>query len=147
VCEEFAAHLQAKGTIWMEPPWKMLLSNKGILPMMWDLFPNHPNLLEASFDAPRNCARWVRKPLLGREGANVTIHSDEGDVETDGDYGSEGFIYQDVAPLVSFDGKYPVVGSWVIGHEEGDAAAGVGIRESDTPIVTNTSQFVPHLFS
>ena len=41
---------------------------------------------------------------------------------------------------------YPVIGSWVIGHEEGNAAAGMGVRESDTPITGNTSRFVPHLF-
>jgi glutathionylspermidine synthase len=29
--------------------------------------------------------------------------------------GEEGFVYQDVAPLKSFEGKYPVIGSWVIG--------------------------------
>ena len=40
----------AAKTIWIEPPWKMLLSNKGILPVLWELYPGHPNLLEASFD-------------------------------------------------------------------------------------------------
>jgi glutathionylspermidine synthase len=39
-----------------------------------------------------------------------------------------------------------VVGCWVIGHEEGNAAGGMGIRESDSPITANLSQFVPHLF-
>jgi glutathionylspermidine synthase len=39
-----------------------------------------------------------------------------------------------------------VIGSWVIGHEEGNAAWGMGIRESAMPITTNASQFVPHLF-
>jgi glutathionylspermidine synthase len=38
---------------------------------------------------------------------------------------------------------YPVVGSWVIAHQ----AAGIGVRESASPIITNTSQFVPHLFT
>jgi glutathionylspermidine synthase len=89
---------------------------------------------------------WVRKPLLGREGANVTLHQPGKDLETGGDYGTEGFIYQDVAPLKSFDGAFPVLGSWVIGHEEGNVAGGMGIRESDIPITTNTSRFVPHLF-
>ena len=74
------------------------------------------------------------------------MHSAGGNIETAGDYGTEGFIYQDMAPLKSFDGVYPVIGSWVIGQEEGAAAAGVGVRESNTPIITNTSQFVPHLF-
>ena len=39
-----------------------------------------------------------------------------------------------------------VIGSWLIGHEEGNVAGGMGIRESDTPITTNTSLFIPHLF-
>jgi glutathionylspermidine synthase len=40
--------------------------------------------------------------------------SPERSFETDGEYGEEGFVYQDLAPLKSFDGKYPVIGSWVI---------------------------------
>jgi glutathionylspermidine synthase len=146
VREEFGAHLGASGVIWVEPAWKMLLSNKGLLPVLWKLYPHHPNLLEAGWDAPDAGKAWVRKPLLGREGANVTLHQPGRDFETAGEYGAEGFVYQDLAPLKSFDGKYPVIGSWVIGHREGDAAAGIGIRESDTPITTNLSQFAPHLF-
>jgi glutathionylspermidine synthase len=146
VREEFGKHLATASTLWIEPPWKMLLSNKGILPVLWKLYPRHPNLLEASFDGPGLMLSWVRKPLLGREGANITLHQPGKDVETDGHYGAEGFIYQDAAPLKSFDGMYPVIGSWVIGHEEGNAAAGMGIRESGMPIATNASQFVPHLF-
>jgi len=146
VREEFGQHLAGASTLWIEPPWKMLLSNKGILPVLWELYPGHPNLLAAHFDGPRDMSSWVRKPLLGREGANITLHTAVGDLETDGAYGEEGFVYQEFAPVASFDGKYPVVGSWLIGHEPGNAAAGIGIRESDTPITDNFSQFVPHLF-
>jgi glutathionylspermidine synthase len=89
---------------------------------------------------------WVKKPLLGREGANITLHRPGQDLETEGDYGEEGFIWQEFAPVKSFDGMVPVIGSWVIGHQEGNAAGGMGIRESDTPITGNTSRFVPHLF-
>jgi glutathionylspermidine synthase len=146
VREEFAEHLASVPTLWIEPPWKMLLSNKGILPVLWELYPGHPNLLEAHFDGPGAMEGWVRKPLLGREGANITMHRAEGDLETDGDYGEEGFVFQDLARIAGFGGKFPVVGSWVIGHEPGNVAAGIGIRESDTPITDNFSQFVPHLF-
>ena len=146
VREEFGKHLGVASTMWIEPPWKMLLSNKGILPVLWKLYPRHPYLLEASFDGPGLLLSWVRKPLLGREGANITLHQPGQDLETPGGYGAEGFIYQDLAPLKSFDGQYPVVGAWVVGHEEGNVAAGMGIRESATPIITNLSQFVPHLF-
>jgi glutathionylspermidine synthase len=88
----------------------------------------------------------VKKPLLGREGANITMHEPGKDFETGGDYGEEGFIYQEMARVKTFDGMYPVLGNWTIGHEEGNCAAGMGIRESNTPIITNTSSFVPHLF-
>jgi glutathionylspermidine synthase len=147
VREEFGRHLGAAPTVWIEPPWKMLLSNKGLLPVLWSLYPRHPYLLEASFDSPGLMMSWVKKPLLGREGANITLHRPGMDLETGGDYGAEGFIYQEAAALPAADGRYPVIGSWLIGHEPGNAAAGIGIRESDTPITTNTSRFVPHLFS
>jgi glutathionylspermidine synthase len=146
VHEEFGKHLASASTLWIEPPWKMLLSNKGILPVLWELFPRHPYLLEASFDGPGLMMSWARKPLLGREGANITIHQPGSKLQTGGDYGEEGFIYQELAPIKPFDGLYPVVGSWVIGHREGDSAAGIGIRESPSLITTNASQFVPHVF-
>jgi glutathionylspermidine synthase len=146
VRDEFGRHIEAAPTIWMEPPWKMLLSNKGLLPVMWKLFPRHPYLLEASFEGPGLMMNWVKKPLLGREGANVTLHQPGHDLQTEGTYGAEGFVYQEFAALKPFDGQFPVLGSWVIGHVEGDAAGGMGIRESSSPITTNTSQFVPHVF-
>lgn len=146
VREEFAQHLGVAETIWIEPMWKMLLSNKGILPVLWELYPGHPNLLEAHFGSPGGMTHWVRKPLLGREGANITLHQPDADIETEGDYGEEGFVFQELAPLRQFQGRYPIVGSWAIGHHEGSIASGIGIRESESPIITNTSHFVPHLF-
>ena len=146
VREEFGAHLGKARTIWIEPAWKMLLSNKGILPVLWELYPGHPHLLEAYFDSPGEMTQWVRKPLLGREGANITLHGAGRDIETAGDYGEEGYVYQELAPLRQFQGRFPVIGSWVIGESEGAAAGGIGIREAESPIITNTSRFVPHLF-
>jgi glutathionylspermidine synthase len=146
VREEFGKHIDGARTLWIEPPWKMLLSNKGLLPVLWELYPRHPYLLQASFEGPGLMMSWVKKPLLGREGANITLHQPGRDLQTEGDYGAEGYIWQEYAPVQTFDGMYPVIGSWVIGHEEGNAAGGMGVRESDSPVTTNTSRFVPHLF-
>jgi glutathionylspermidine synthase len=142
VREEFGKFIETASAIWIEPPWKMLLSNKGILPILWQLYPGHPNLLEAYFDVPGQLQYWAGKPMLGREGANVAVHSPDGNWSSNGSYGAEGFVFQDLARIKSFDGKFPVIGSWMVG----DAASGMGIRESSTPITSNTSQFVPHLF-
>jgi glutathionylspermidine synthase len=144
VREDFGRYLGKDGTIWIEPPWKMVLSNKGILPVLWELYPGHPNLLEARFDNAGEMTAWVRKPLLGREGANITLHREGIDVETGGDYGAEGFIFQQLAVPNRLDDMHAVIGSWLIGHEA-DSACGIGIRESESPIITNTSRFVPHL--
>ena len=75
----------------------MLLSNKGILPVLWELYPDHPNLLEASFDGPGRLDAWVRKPLLGREGANIEMHGPAGGLQTEGAYGDQASIYQELA--------------------------------------------------
>jgi glutathionylspermidine synthase len=142
VHEEYGQHLleTADQMHWMEPAWKMLLSNKGILPILWELFPNHPNLLPTYFN-PDSLARYAKKPLLSREGANVTLVTEGQTYRTQGDYGEEGYIYQVLAPLPNFNGNYPVIGSWVIDQE----SAGIGIRESNGLITDNLSRFVPHI--
>jgi glutathionylspermidine synthase len=132
----------ADGMIWIEPVWKMLWSNKAILPVLWELFPGHPNLLPAFRHDAHGLPAYARKPKLSREGANVTIVDGGVEIErTDGDYGEEGFIYQALGPVPSFDGQHPVIGAWVIDG----AAAGMGIRESRERVTGNRSRFVPHL--
>jgi len=128
-------------TRWIEPTWKCLLANKAILALLWERYPQHPNLLPAFLPSSGYLASYVRKPILGREGANVEIVTPGNRFGTPGPYGEEGFVYQQYAPLPDFDGRYPVLGAWVIDGE----AAGMGIRESDTLITDNLSQFVPHL--
>ena len=140
--DPFGAHVAASGTLFIEPPWKMVLSNKGLLLILWEMFPDSPWLLPAYFDGPHDLSEWARKPLLSREGANVIVHTRAGEFASEGAYGTEGFVYQQLAPIPEFDGCRPVLGSWIIGGEAG----GMGIRESDGWITANSSRFVPHLF-
>ena len=74
VNEAFGKHLlESEGeTLWIEPIWKMIWSNKAILPILWDLSPRHPNLLWASASGPTGDS-YVQKPILAREGANVRL--------------------------------------------------------------------------
>jgi glutathionylspermidine synthase len=143
--DEFGAKLKEARTRWIEPPWKAVLSNKGILPLLWEMFPGHPNLLPAYFeDDPRARelgASFVRKPIYSREGANVMLISDGvAFAEQAGPYGAEGFIRQAFAPLGNFSGQYPVLGSWLVDH----TPCGLSIREDQSPITGNTSRFLPH---
>jgi glutathionylspermidine synthase len=134
---------------WIEPIWKMLLSNKGILPILWKLYPNHPNLLPAYFDQPggNSLRDYVRKPLHGREGSNITlVRNNVTVVENDGPYDGACVIQalgpETVFPDDSGQTRHPVLGLWMIDQECG----GMGIRESGGPVTDNLSSFVPHYF-
>ena len=147
--EEFAFSLKWEACNFAEPMWKMLLSNKGLLPFLWKLYPGHPNLLPAFFTAEELAAAtggnagYVKKPKLSREGANVSVVLGGATVQAnEGDYGEEGFVFQALAPMADFDGNHPVCGVWIVNHE----ACGLGIREDKSLITGNLSRFVPHLF-
>jgi glutathionylspermidine synthase len=142
VADAFGAHLLESRIRVLEPAWKMLLSNKGLLPILWELFPGHENLLQASFDSGKIAGDWVEKPLLSREGGNVAIHHLNRTISAPGDYGIEGSVYQAYAPIPRFGDDYVTIGSWVIGDEP----AGIGLREDVGEITRNTSRFVPHYF-
>lgn len=129
-------------TLWIEPAWKMLLSNKALLAILWELYPGHPNLLPAYLDGPRELAHtrgYVAKPLLGREGAGVTLH--EPGAEPALRAPDDPCCYQELAPLPDFDGNRVVLGAWVVEDE----AAGLGIRESAGPVTDEYARFLPHV--
>ena len=132
-------------TRFLEPPWKAILSNKAILPLLWAIAPGHPNLLPSYFvDDPKRDAlggRYARKPFHSREGMNIVLVDDGKVLDTaDGPYGEGDAVLQALAPLPTFDGNTPVIGSWIISGK----ACGIGIREDTTLITKNTSRFVPH---
>ncbi len=135
LAEEFAEYLPASHITLFEPPWKMILSNKAILPLLWEMYPDHENLLPAFFAPPNRYVPFVEKPFFSREGQDITVDTRFPEVKNRA-------IYQKYCELPEFSGNYPVIGSWIIGSE----AAGIGIREDTTPITNNLSRFVPHLF-
>ena len=139
--DEFGKKLLMKTTKWFEAPWKALLSNKAILPILWKLFPDHPNLLEASFQPLRN-KPYVQKPILSREGANIQIF-EHGELllKTDGPYTGPS-VYQQLWELPNFGGEHPCIGSWLVNGW----ACGIGIREDKSLVTGNFSRFVPHIF-
>ncbi|HEV2646967.1 MAG TPA: glutathionylspermidine synthase family protein [Acidobacteriaceae bacterium] len=152
MAEQFGPHAIAtcREMKWIEPIWKMLLSNKGILPILWELYPDHPNLLPSYFDRTSvalNMHDYIRKPMHSREGANITlVRNDSVITSTDGPYDGA-CIVQAIGPETTFaaaDGtaRYPVLGVWMVDQECG----GMGIRESTGPITDNLSSFVPHYF-
>lgn len=140
--DDFGKHVveSLPETLWLEPLWKVLLSNKALLAIMWEMYPGHPNLLPTYLQQPGMLTEYVKKPLLGREGANITIVAPGLEVQTGGVYGEEGYVYQLFDPLPEFDGFRPALGAWIVG----DSAAGLGIRETVGLVTDDGASFVPH---
>jgi len=151
--EDLFNEYKNKKTNWIEPIWKAGLSNKAILPILWEMFPNHPNLLESHFTMDKFANKdFVKKPVLSREGCNIDIFKNNEKVESiDGIYNDSGYIYQAYAQIASFDSPektgwldvnkvYTSIGSWVVGDE----AVGISLREDISQVTKNTAYFVPH---
>ncbi len=143
--EEYSFLIKNSFSQWIEPPWKSILSNKAILPILWHQHPNHPNLLPAFFEDDPNIGKlgsWVKKPIFAREGANIEIHDNGLLIEkSDGPYGNEGYIYQQYSPLPKFGENFTLVGSWLVN----DQAAGISIREDSNRITQDLSRYLPHI--
>lgn len=164
--DDYAGHIAGSGCLFLEPAWKALLSNKGLLPVLWQMFEGHPNLLPAFFEADignalagRGAASdqtaaafdragaalaeaHVRKPILSREGASVAIRKSGEVIEQSKnmDYAEHPRIIQAYAPLPIHDGFRPVIGAWIVGQ----TCAGIGIREDRSRITQDLSRFKPH---
>lgn len=142
--DPYGAQLPQASVRLFEPPWKAVLSNKGVLAELWKRHPNHPNLLPAFYvdkpGAPE--PGWVIKPLLSREGANIALCTDDGIRASEpGPYDDGGFVRQAYQVLPRFGAFHAVLGAWVIA----DRAAGMGIREDRGLITRDSSRFVPHV--
>lgn len=146
MAEKFGQFIPQSGVRFFEPPWKSVLSNKGLLALLWEMFEGHPNLLPSYFEDEPGAASlpssFVRKPLLSRRGANVEIIRDgKLEVQNEGPYGVEGYVLQAFHPLPEFERRHPVIGSWMVAGR----AAGIGIREDQDLVTSEDANFVPHI--
>ncbi|WYK06705.1 glutathionylspermidine synthase family protein [Cereibacter sphaeroides f. sp. denitrificans] len=153
--DDYARHIRGSNCLMLEPAWKAVLSNKGLLPVLWQMFEGHPNLLPAFFEADvaaggpavERAAEALRrghvlKPLFSREGASISI-LEEGQVTEASprdDYAGHPRIVQAYHPLPVFGGFRPVVGAWIVG----ETCVGMGLREDRSRITQDLSRFKPH---
>jgi glutathionylspermidine synthase len=123
------------------PAYSLIFQSKGILKILWDLYPNHPLLLETSFE-PLVAQKQVEKPIFGREGGSVTIIDENNNkVESeDGDYASHKMVYQAYTELPT-DSKGI---SYQAGVFYAYQACGLGFRKGGK-ILNNMSKFVGHI--
>ncbi|QXF08335.1 glutathionylspermidine synthase family protein [Acinetobacter baumannii] len=147
--EAFSQYIHPQ-TQWIEPCWKMLLSNKAILVELWKHYPNHPLLVESHTYNPQQAlsGKWVKKPILAREGANIRVLQDGHDQGAASgsfyfdDYDKYGYVVQKWVDTPLFSGQLPTLGLWMVGHQ----CAGMSIREDCYDIIGNDAHFAAHYF-
>ena len=144
--EEFGRYTLTRPCQFIEPMWKMVLSNKGLCAELWRLHPGHPNLLPCFYEGDAAASTLgpsvVRKPLLGREGANIEIRHGArvSSASTGGPYHGPA-VLQGEGPVFQEGGTARrCLGSWVVAGQ----ACGLCIREEDGAITTNRARFIPH---
>jgi glutathionylspermidine synthase len=135
--------VQSKKAVVMNPAYTLLFQSKGLLKVLWELYPNHPLLLETD-NKPIVNKSCVQKVLFGREGANVKILSEAGiSLEnTEGEYHEQNVIYQEFTEFLQDEaGKYYQAGVFFAGE-----GAGLGFR-CGGKIIDNKAQFCGHIIA
>ncbi|MDM5264278.1 glutathionylspermidine synthase family protein [Sulfurovum sp. XTW-4] len=133
--------IKSQKAIIFNPAYTLLFQSKGLLKILWDLYPNHPLLLESSFE-PLEGKKQVKKPVFGREGGSVTILDENGQESEsiEGDYDSHKMVYQAYTELASdIEGQ-----SYQAGVFYAYEACGLGFRKGGK-ILDNMSKFVGHI--
>ena len=125
----------------LNPAYTLLFQSKGIMKILWDLYPNHPLLLESSFE-PLNGKKQVKKPFLAREGANVSIINSDGSIEiqNDGEYANGKFLYQEFADFAKDESGNSYQAGMFFAFE----GCALGFRKGKD-IIDNYSKFVGHI--
>ena len=130
------ALLSDRVTVW-EPLWTVLAGNKAILPVLWDMYPEHPYLLRAEFELSEalrtHPAGYVAKPIVGRCGSNVTmVQGDEVLAKVGGKFAAKEVVHQELRPLPRMDGHSVLVCPWVVRGK----CAGIVLRVDEALITT-----------
>jgi glutathionylspermidine amidase/synthetase len=126
-----------------EPFWTLIPSNKAILPILWEIFPDHPYLLNSQFVLTDSLARlgYASKPIVGRCGSNITLFDKNDNVlkETQGQFDNQDHVYQELCKLPEVDGyRVQVCTFTALGK-----FAGSCVRVDKSLVITQNSDVLP----
>ncbi len=132
--------MQNQKAIFLNPAYTLMFQSKAFMKILWDLYPNHPLLLETDFEPLKGKAQ-VEKKIFGREGANTIIVDENEKVieERGGEYGEFSSIFQEFVEFPK-DTKDNYYQAGVFFAYEG---CGLGFRRGGL-ILDNYSKFVGH---
>jgi glutathionylspermidine synthase len=127
----------------LEPFWSAIPASKAILPVLCELYKDHPNLLFSTFTLTDRLKQegYVSKPVMGRCGENVSLHlpgASEAAAHTEGKFSSSESVYQELCSLPKLNGSHVQCNAFVVASHY----AGTLVRIADEPILGYTSECV-----
>ncbi len=134
--------LLRKDVMVYEPLWTLIPSNKAIMQVLWQLFPDHPNLLETTFEPSEQMLQdgYVEKPIAGRCGHNISIvEAGEVMASTGGNFNHQDVVFQELCKLPNIEGynlqlcTFTVAGSY----------AASCVRADQRNVITRDSDVMP----
>lgn len=136
-----------EGVTVFEPLWTAITANKALLPVLCELYPNHPNLLKSSWDLTEEMrtSGYAKKPVSGRCGENVSLIAADGDstdnnsktlAETGGRFQKDNDVYQELCMLPKIGDQYVQVNTFSVAGTYG----GIVLRCSSHPVVELSSE-------
>lgn len=133
--------MQNQRAIILNPAYTLLFQSKGMLKILYDLFPNSPYLLKTSFE-PLKGVKYVEKCVFGREGSNVKIFDKDGSIisQNDGPYDNYKKVYQEYVELNQDLSGAKYQAGVFFAYE----ACGLSFRKGGE-IMNNMSKFVGHI--
>ena len=125
----------------LNPAYTLLFQSKGMLKILYDLFPDSPYLLKTSFE-PLVGMKHVEKTVFGREGANTKIIDKDATVleQTDGEYDNYKKVYQEYVDFPKDSNGVKYQAGVFFAYE----ACGMSFRKG-SEIMDNMSKFVGHV--
>jgi len=126
-----------------EPFWTLIPSNKAILPVLWQIFPDHPYLLKTAFalDDEFSGRGYVAKPIAGRCGANIRLFDRHDNLlgGTEGRFEEQDQVYQELWKLPEVDGYRTQICTFTVQGRY----AGACTRADPSLIITTDSDVLP----
>lgn len=126
-----------------EPFWTLIPSNKAILPLLWQIFPDHPYLLDSRYELTADLQQrgYVSKPIAGRCGFNISLFDKHENLlkETSGRFDTQDHVYQELWKLPEIDGYRTQVCTFAVRGKY----AGSCVRVDRSLIITRDSELLP----
>ncbi|KAL4455315.1 hypothetical protein ABPG74_012467 [Tetrahymena malaccensis] len=133
--------------IMIEPPWKIIMSNKAMSVLLYSMFPENPHLAKASLEPIRHGCMGipqVSKQKNGREGDSIIFSQSFDDfgmfIQNSYQQYLQKPIFQEFVDSYQHQSRYITLSCWVIQGKP----CGIVIREDLNPIIGAGSSVVPY---